>query len=219
MTSLRPSLYLLSPLIEDPSSFRAPLAEAVATGFIEAVLLRLAPREERALINAVKELAPVAQDRQVAVIVADPGDGCDLAQVVMRSGADGGHAEDPARIEALCQRLKDGRNIGAGGLKSKHDAMVAGELGVDYVLFGEPRPDGFLPPFDLIEDRAAWWAEIFQTPCVVYAPTLEALPAVARTGSEFVALGDAVWTHPDGPGAALRETESILAALPPRAGA
>ena len=148
------------------------------------------------------------------MIVADPGGDIDLATVIARGGADGGHAEDPARIEALGQRVKDGRNVGAGGLKTKHDAMTAGELGVDYVLFGEPRPDGYVPEVDLVEERAAWWAEIFQTPCVVYAPRIDAVPRFAATGAEFLALGDAVWSHPDGPAVALIEVRRLLDAMP-----
>jgi thiamine-phosphate pyrophosphorylase len=90
--------------------------------------------------------------------------------------------------------------------------MTAGEGGVDYVMFGEPRPDGLLPPIAAVAERAAWWAEIFETPCVAYAPTLEALARLARTGAEFVALGDAVWDHPDGPAAAVRAALDALAA-------
>ena len=213
MTSFRPSLYLISPLIGDPAAFVPALAEACATGLVEAVLLRFEPRDERSLVNALKALAPTIQEHEAAVIVADPGD-IDLATVIARGGADGGHAEDPARIEALAQKLKDGRNVGAGGLKTKHDAMAAGELGVDYVLFGEPRPDGYVPEIDLVEERAAWWAEIFQTPCVVYAPRIDAVPRLAATGPEFIALGDAVWNHTAGPAAALHEVSRLLDALP-----
>ena len=210
MTSTRPSLYLITPAIGDPASFRPNLAAACATGSVEAVLLRLAPRDERSLIKAAKELAPAAQDHGAAAIVADPGGEIDLASIVLRSGADGGHAEVAARIEALCHGLKEGRNVGAGGLRTRHDAMVAGELGVDYVLFGEPRPDGFVPDLEQVVERAAWWAEIFQTPCVVYTPRLDAVSRLAATGAEFVALGDAVWSHPAGPAAALAEASRLL---------
>jgi thiamine-phosphate pyrophosphorylase len=72
-----------------------------------------------------------------------------------------------------------------------------------------------LPPLQAIIERAAWWAEIFETPCVAYAPSLDAVAALARTGAEFIALGEAVWSHAEGPadalrlaGAALGETEA-----------
>ena len=46
--------------------------------------------------------------------------------------------------------------------------MSLGEAGADYLLFGEPRPDGSLPSLESVVERAAWWAEIFETPCVAY---------------------------------------------------
>ena len=48
--------------------------------------------------------------------------------------------------------------------------MSAGEAGADYLLFGEPRPDGTIPALESVIERATWWAEIFETPCVAYAP-------------------------------------------------
>jgi len=158
----------------------------------------------------VKALVQAAQEEGAAVIVAAAGE-VDLAAVATRGGADGVHVEaGPALARPLRERLKD-RILGAGGLRSKDDAMTAGEAGADYLLFGEPRPDGSLPPLDAVVERAAWWAEIFETPCVAFAPSLEAVPRLAATGAEFVAIGDAVWDHPDGPAAAIR---AALAALP-----
>ena len=72
--------------------------------------------------------------------------------------------------------------------------MAIGEAGVDYLMFGEPRADGSVPTLDLVEERAAWWAEIFDTPRVAFAPALDAVRRLAATGAEFVALGDAVWS-------------------------
>lgn len=205
MSQSHPNLYLITPRIDDPADFRPTLAEACATGVVAVCLLRLAPRDERSLVNAVKELAPVAQAHDAALLVADPGREIDLATVVTRGGADGAHTDDVMRLEDVRTRLTDGRSVGAGGLRSKHDAMVAGERGASYVLFGEPRPDGFVPALEGVEERAAWWAEIFEIPCVAFAPDLGAIGRLAAAGADFVALGDAVWAHPDGTAAALRE--------------
>jgi thiamine-phosphate pyrophosphorylase len=111
--------------------------------------------------------------------------------------------------------LKGERALGVGGLRSKDDAMSAGEAGADYLLFGEPRRDGSLPDLASVIERASWWAEIFEPPCVVYAPRLEDVPALAATGAEFVALGEAVWTFPEGPGTAVRKALAALAAAEP----
>ena len=74
--------------------------------------------------------------------------------------------------------------------------MDAGEAGVDYVMFGEPRPDGSLPPLPAVIERASWWAEIFETPCIAYAPDAESVPALVETGAEFLALG--AWLFAEG---------------------
>jgi thiamine-phosphate pyrophosphorylase len=204
-------LYLVSPSIEDAKAFAPALAEACAAGDPGAVLLRLGGGDERTLINQVKALAPAAQERGAAVLVAAP-EGVDLAGIAIRGGADGVHVagSNPGLVKMLRERLKD-RSIGVGGLRSKDDSMTMGEAGADYLMFGEPRPDGSLPPLDAVAERVAWWVEIFETPCVAFAPSLEAVPRLAATGAEFVALGDAVWTSPDGPATAVC---AALEALP-----
>lgn len=197
-------LYLVSPMIDDADAFAPRLAAACRAGDVAAVLLRLQPADARTLVNRIKALAPAAQETGAAVLIEAPGES-DLASVAARGGADGVHTTgDLAVLRAMRERLKGERILGTGGLRSKHDAMTAGEAGVDYVMFGEPRPDGSSAPLKSLADRAAWWAEIFETPCVACAPSVEAVARLAGTGAEFVALGDAVWTHPDGPAAAVK---------------
>lgn len=210
MSHVEPALYLVTPPVEDASAFRPQLDEACSAGGVVAVLLRLAPADERTLLARLKVLVPVVQAHGAAAIVADPGEPADLVALTVRSGADGAQAAANGRLHELCERLKDGRNIGAGGLASKHDAMIAGELGVDYVMFGEERSDGSLPSLDLVMERSEWWAEIFQLPCVVVAPSLAAVPDLARTGADFIALGDAVWSHPAGPPDGVRAAKAAI---------
>jgi thiamine-phosphate pyrophosphorylase len=204
-------LYLVSPLIQDEEAFAPHLAEACAAGGIAAVLLRFAAADERTLVNHVKTLAPVAQEAGAAVIVTAEGE-TDLAAMALRGGADGVHATaGPDQVRRLRERLKDDRILGAGNIRSKHDAMTAGEQEVDYVMFGEPRRDGSVPALEAVIERTSWWAEIFQVPCVAYAPSLEAVSQLAATGAEFIALGEAVWTHPDGPRAAVAAAQDRFA--------
>ncbi len=205
-------LYLITPILVDAETFAPRMGEACAAGDVAAVLVRLAAADERTLVNRVKALAPVAQDKGAAVLVACDK-AADLAAVAARGGADGVHvAPNLDEVKMLRERLTGDRIIGVGGLRSQHDAMTLGEAGVDYLLFGEPRPDGFLPPLDAVIERAAWWAEIFETPCVAFAPSLEAVPRLAATRAEFIALGGAVWDHPEGPATAVRTAVDALAA-------
>ena len=97
-----------------------------------------------------------------------------------------------------------------GGIRTKDDAISLCEAEVDYLLFGEPRRDGSLPSLESVTERAAWWAEIFETPCVAFAPSFEAIETLAATQAEFIALGDAVWNHPDGAAAAVKAAAEIL---------
>ena len=117
---------------------------------------------------------------------------------------------DLAVVRDLRERLKSDRALGVGAIRTRDEAMMLGEVGVDYLMFGEPRPDGFLPPLEKVIERASWWAEIFETPCVAFAPSLEAVEPLAATQAEFIGLSDAVWTHPEGPAAAVKAAAEIL---------
>ena len=91
----------------------------------------------------------------------------------------------------------------------RDEAMTAGEMGADYVMFGEPRGEGPAMPLELLLERVGWWAEIFETPCVAYAETVEAAGGLARAGADFVALGGAVW-EADFAGRAVREAHALV---------
>lgn len=210
MSETAARLYLITPVLED-ASFASRLAEACAGGQVAAVLLRLAKADERSLINQVKALAPSVQDNGAALIVSVEGE-ADLATIAARGGADGVHviAAPATRVRELRDRLKAERAIGVSGIRTKDDAMTLGEAGVDYLLFGEPRADGSLPALETVIERASWWAEIFETPCVAYAPTFDAIEPLAATNAEFVALGEAIWSHPEGPAKAVERAVEIL---------
>ena len=189
--SSSPRLMLVTPPVADAEAMAFRLMQAMAGGDIAAVLLRLTPGDDRSRIERVKRLAGPVQANNVALVVEDN------ALVATRGGADGVHLTGgPAAVAEARSSLKSERIIGIGGLRARHDAMDAGEAGVDYVMFGEPRPDGSLPPLAAVVERAGWWAEIFETPCVAYAPDAESIPALVETGAEFVALG--AWAFDEG---------------------
>lgn len=200
---------LMTPVLAHAQAFAEPLRSALAGASPAAIVLRLAPAPERDLVNAVKLLAPIGQTAGAAILVAVAGE-ADLVAVAVRGGADGVHAggADVARLRAPLSR--DNRILGAADVRSRHDAMEAGEAGADYVMFGEPRADGSAPPVSATLERAAWWAEIFETPCIAFANTLDDVPALAATGAEFVGLGDAIWQDAAGPEAAMRRAATLL---------
>ncbi|RXT46449.1 hypothetical protein B6S44_26980 [Bosea sp. Tri-44] len=203
----RTRLMLVTPPILDPGAITFRLMQAFAGGDVAAVLLRLAPGDERSLTERVKALAPPVQAQNVALVVEAS------AQVASRGGADGVHLTQGADVIAEARSsLKQERIIGAGGLRSRHDAMDMGEAGVDYVMFGEPRPDGSLPPLPAVIERASWWAEIFETPCIAYCPDAESVPTLIETGAEFVALGEWVFAEGVDIRAAVAEADAAITA-------
>ena len=162
-----PRLYLVTPPVGAVERFAGALKAAAGAADIAAVLLRLEPAGERDLTNRVKALAAIVQPTGAALVL----DG--HAELAGRSGADGAHLTGLEAFTAAVDNLKPARIAGCGGLHGRDDAMVAGERGADYVMFGEPEADGGRPSFSAILDRVGWWAELFEVPCVAYAATLD----------------------------------------------
>jgi thiamine-phosphate pyrophosphorylase len=186
----QPRLYLVTPRLGDAAAFVAPLSAALGAGNVAAVLLRLAEADEGSLIKRIKALAGVVQSKDGALIVDGRPD------LVARGGADGAHLADIEAFNDAVESLKPDRIAGVGGLATRHDAMLAAEGGADYVMFGEPDAAGKRPAFDAIEERVAWWAEVFEIPCVGYAASLDEVAALVAAGADFVALGDFIWQEP-----------------------
>lgn len=200
-----PRLYLATPPVTDPSQLAASLPELLAAADVAAVLLRFAPADERSMIQRAKALAPAVQKAGAALLL----DG--HYELVARAGADGANVSGVEAMQDAMPTLKPDRIIGIGGLITRHDAMIAGEAGADYVLFGEPDAHGERPSPDAIFERLQWWAELFEPPCVGFAVTLEEAGLFAAAGADFILVGDFIWQDPRGPRAALIETGQIVA--------
>ncbi len=178
-------LYLVTPPVSDALGFRPLLMAALNGAPVECMWLKVDAPDEKAAQRITQALAAVIQDKGVAVIIDPPGD----LREVARGGIDGVHISSPDSLKAALEELKPDRIVGAGGLNSRDEAMSAGEAGADYVMFGDPRADGSVPVLDKVLERCQWWAEVFNVPCVAYAPSPEAVAPLAATGVEFVALG------------------------------
>ena len=203
-----PRLYLVTPPFVDDATFSTQLAAALAAGDVAAVLLRLAEADERTQINRAKALGPLVQDTGAALLI----DG--HADLVARAGADGAHLTGIAAFSDAIARLKPERIAGVGGLVTRHDAMSAAEAGADYVMFGEPEENGGRPAFAAIEERMAWWAEVFEAPCVAFAARLDEVAPLVKAGADFIALGgsfgDWVWRDSHTIAATIAEAARLL---------
>lgn len=197
-----PRLYLVAPLADDRQSV-ADLSAALEAADIAAVLVQLPQAGAGSLAARLKAVAPPVQGRGAALLLDGHPD------LVAPTAADGAHLTGIKALKSAVGLLKPGRIAGAGGLRTRHDAMVAGEAGADYVMFGEPDAGGRRPPFGAIVERVAWWAELFEPPCVGYAMDLDEVEALAGAGADFVAVGRFIFA--DGkPAAAVRAAAGRL---------
>lgn len=199
-------LCLVTP--EAPAAgFVSAFEAAVSAGDIASAIV--APRPDGAADEELaRKLAPLAQRRGCALLVAGDGDAA--------ARLDGAHVETGlAGVRTAIARHHPDRIVGAGGITSRHDAMDIGETGADYLFFGrldgDPLP-GILPK---ALELAAWWAELFEIPAMVMGgSTIDSVAEARSLGIEFVALRKAVWDHPDGAAAAVAAATRLLAEPP-----
>ena len=204
-----PRLYLATRVVDDPQPLATSLPGLLTAADIAAVLVRLRAAEPRGMIARVKTLAPAIQNAGAALLLdGELLDG--QFELVARAGADGAHLTGIKALEEALPGLKPDRIAGCGGLVTRHDSMGAGELGADYVLFGEPDAQGKRPSPDAVAERLQWWAELFEPPCIGYAATREEAYEFALAGADFVLVGDLVWADARGAATALADVGQAL---------
>jgi thiamine-phosphate pyrophosphorylase len=200
-----PRLYLETPIVETAAEILPALEQALRGDHLASVLLRFRARDEGEAKKLIRAIAEPVQAAGVALII----DGApDLA---LRAGADGAHIRGAGPdLATAVEKLSPKYIAGAGGLDTRDEAMSAGEAGADYVLFG----DGTETDFVEMLERVGWWAEIFNTPCVAFARTLDEVGPLTKARADFVMLGDCVWSDPRGPAAAIEDAAARLVEPP-----
>lgn len=203
---MRARLYLITPKSVDLAAFLPALEEALGAGDVACVLIAPAVTAEAHLQRIAEALTPAIQAAGAAALVADD------TRAMGRARADGLHVTGgTAAIADAAERLQGKGIVGAGEVRSRHEAMEAAEAGADYVFFGLVARDDDEDVHPKTMDLGGWWAELMEPPCVLLAGrSMASVETCARTGADFVALRDAVWDHPDGPAAAVREANAIL---------
>lgn len=119
--------------------------------------------------------------------------------------------EDASYDEA--RRLLGSRAIvGVTCHDSRHLAMAAAEAGADYVAFGAFFPTSTkTPKFSARPDLLNWWSDIMEAPCVAIGGiTVENCAPLVSAGADFLAVSAGVWSHPQGPGAAVTAFNEIF---------
>ena len=200
------SLYLITPPLSaaNARAFAETFAEVLAAAPAASALVRLAAGAEGEAKAIVGPLVVAAAAADCALILENE------ARLAARLGTDGVHVAGAGEaLDEALDSLKPERIVGAGSLRMRDEAMTAGEKGADYVMFGAPRGGAPAMALELLLERVGWWAEIFETPCVAYAETIEAAGRLARAGADFVALEEAVW-EAKSPAEAAREAYVIV---------
>jgi thiamine-phosphate pyrophosphorylase len=202
-------LYIITPAaIPDLAAFGRDLAHALDAGDVAALQIRLKGADERTVAAAIDVLAPICHSRNVAVILNDRPDwaakfGCDGVNI----------GQDDAPYAEARRLMGADRIVGVTCHDSRHLAMEAAEAGADYVAFG-----AFFPTATKAAKTRAdpelleIWQETMQTPCVAIGGITAAnCRPLVKAGADFLAVSAGVWSHPDGPAAAVKALNAEIA--------
>jgi thiamine-phosphate pyrophosphorylase len=202
-------LYLITPpAIPDLAAFARDLEAALDAGDVAALQIRLKDADDATVLAAVAALKPVAQARGVAVILNDRPD------LAARSGCDGVHlGQSDASVAEARSVMGQEAMIGVTCHDSRELAMEAAEAGADYVAFGAFFPTATKATVHRPDPEILTiWQETVEIPCVAIGGiTAATAGGLARAGADFVAVSAAVWNHPEGAAAAVRELAAALA--------
>ncbi|CAN5805877.1 thiamine phosphate synthase [soil metagenome] len=192
-----PRLYLVTPLVLS-APFERELAGLLDAFDIACLRLSLAGTAPDAIRRAAGPLRALCHARDVSMVIADH------YRLAPELGLDGVHLLDGARsVRAARQHLGPEAIVGAFARASRHEGMTAAEIGADYVGFGpvaaSPLGGGAIAGPDLF----AWWSQMIETPVIAEGGLTPELAATLAGSADFIALGDELWSHPDGARAAL----------------
>jgi thiamine-phosphate pyrophosphorylase len=202
-------LYLITPpRLDDLAAFGRVLGQALDAGDVAALQIRLKDAPDAVIAAAVDVLKPIAQARGVAVILNDRPD---LAAQLDCDGVHVGQEDVPYR-EARRIVGKE-RMVGVTCHDSRHLAMEAAEAGADYVAFGAFFPTETKAAKTRAEPEIlSIWQESMEVPCVAIGGiTVDTAAELAAAGADFLAVSAGVWSHGEGPAAAVAAFNAEIA--------
>jgi thiamine-phosphate pyrophosphorylase len=202
-------LYLITPpRLDDLAAFGRTLAHALDAGDVAALQIRLKDMPDEIVAAAVDVLMPIAQARGVAVILNDRPD------LAARLGCDGVHVGQGDTPLAQARKIMGAEaTIGVTCHDSLHLGMEAAEGGADYVAFGAFFPTTTKDATTRAEPEllTGWQADMV-IPCVAIGGiTVETAAGLAAAGADFVAVSAGVWSHGEGPAAAVKAFNAEIA--------
>lgn len=198
-----PQLYLITPPSFTLDAFGPQLAGILDT--VEIACLRLSLSADASQIaRAADSLREIAHARDVPLVIDSH------VALVEAHGLDGLHLSDGARsVRKMRDLLGPDPVVGAFCGPSRHDGMVAGEAGADYIAFGPVSDTGLGDGVQAEDDLFAWWSQMIELPVVAEGGlSVERIEALAPV-VDFFAIGPEVW-HSEAPLQALQDLTAPL---------
>jgi thiamine-phosphate pyrophosphorylase len=207
MTTEKCQLYLISPL-DVGGDFPSRLEEAIAAAPIAAFQFRVKGIDQHEAVRLAGPLQEICVQNDVAFIVNDS------ISLAKRLQADGVHlGQDDGDPREARQLLGTDAQIGVTCHNSRHLAMEAAEAGADYVAFGAFYPTTTKDVQHMADlETLSMWSQFTEVPCVAIGGiTLDNAKPLIEAGANFLAVSNAVWSHTDGPAAAVKAFNALLA--------
>ncbi|HEV7255377.1 MAG TPA: thiamine phosphate synthase [Mesorhizobium sp.] len=205
-------LVLVVPLGLGDGDFPLKLGRALGAGDVASVILPQGELPEREFQARAESLVGLAKSHGAAAVLAAD------RSLAFRLGADGVHVEGGAdALREAVERAEGKIAVGAGGARTRDEALNLGEARPDYLFFGRFGYDEKPDPHPRNLSLGQWWAEMINIPAIVMAGSdLASVEAVAATGVEFAGLCAAVFGEGRDPAQSVAEANRILDETGPR---
>ena len=200
-------LYLISPL-EVGGDFPVQLEAALSAGPVAAFQFRVKDVDQHEAAALAEPLQAICAAHDVAFIVNDS------VALAKRLKADGVHlGQGDGDVSEARELLGRDAQIGVTCHNSRHLAMEAAEAGADYVAFGAFYPTQTKSVEHIADlDTLQKWSLVTEVPCVAIGGiTVDNAKPLIDGGADFIAVSNAVWTHPQGPAEAVKAFNALLA--------
>lgn len=128
-------------------------------------------------------------------------------------GADGVHIPGVESLYGAARSALGGEAIiGVDCGLSRHTGLRLGEMGADYTAFNasaDAAPGGTESG---LEDMIVWWSEFVTIPSVAWNISgADDARRLSDAGADFIAMGEAIWTHSAGPASAVAQFSASFA--------
>ncbi|WP_159950932.1 thiamine phosphate synthase [Rhizobium sp. 18065] len=185
-------LVLIVPDMADAAEQARVLGDALRGGDVASVIIPQYALDDATFQKHAELLVPVIQEAGAAALIVDN------SRVAGRVKADGLHISgNAAALKEAVESHTPKMIVGGGNAMDRHHALEMGEAQPDYIFFG--KLDGDIKPEAHSKNTALgeWWSAMIAIPCIVMGGIdPSSAVVVAESGSEFVALGKAVFDDP-----------------------